>query len=80
MTLIELQEKLNTMKIPQNFYSLDGGLPNEAYCIGYNKGKWEVYYSERGNKTDLKKFQSENEACNFFYISFTKLMKQMDFL
>jgi len=78
MTLIELQEKLNIMKIPQIFYRLDGGTPNEAYCIGYYKGKWEVYYSEKGNKTELKKFHSEIEACNYFYSSFTKLLKEME--
>jgi hypothetical protein len=80
VTLFELQECLNKMKVPQDFYSLNGGLPNEAYCIGYNNGYWEVYYSERGNKTDLKKFKSEDEACMFFYSSISKLLREMGLL
>lgn len=45
-------------KIPSHAYSLTGGYPNEAFCIGQNNGKWEVYYSERGNKTSLKIFDT----------------------
>lgn len=77
MNLIQLKENLIAMNIPKHFYSLEGGLPNEAYCIGWNKGIWEVYYSEKGNKTDLKKFRSEIEACDFFYNSFIKLIEEV---
>jgi hypothetical protein len=80
VTLIELRKKLCEFKIPKDYYSLEGGLPNETYCIGYNNGYWEVYYSERGNKTDLTKFTSELEACDFFYSSFIKLLKEMGLL
>ena len=48
-------------------YSLHGGLPNEAFCIGMIEGQWEVYYSERGNKSMLKIFQNEEQACQYFY-------------
>lgn len=45
------------------------GLPNEAYCIAKENGGWEVYYSERGNKTDIKVFQNEEASYQYFYDS-----------
>jgi hypothetical protein len=61
-------------------YALDGGLPNEAYCLAKVDGKWEVYYSERGNKTGLKIFQKEEEACQYFYDSLIEVLKDMNLL
>ncbi len=67
MTTISDLEKILTIKnVPKDSYSLTGGLPNEEYCIGYTGQNWEVYYSERGLKTGLKSFNSENEACVYF--------------
>lgn len=67
MTRQELEEKLIAEDINPVDYSLYGGLPNEAFCLNKTNGKWEVYYSERGNKTGLKVFSNENEACMYFY-------------
>lgn len=66
MTKKDLEVILLEKKIRKDSYSLSGGLPNEAYCIHENDFGWEVYYSERGNKTGLKIFQNENEACSYF--------------
>jgi hypothetical protein len=63
----ELEQKLIMNGIPNDMYSLIGGLPNEAYCLENNHTHWEVYYSERGLKTNLKKFKSEEEACGYIY-------------
>ncbi|WP_353949244.1 hypothetical protein ABNN70_06925 [Sporolactobacillus sp. Y61] len=65
----ELQQLLTTANIPVDLYKLNGGLPNEAFCLNNNKENnvWEVYYSERGLKSQLKKFNSEDEACDYFY-------------
>lgn len=66
MTIIELQNILNELKIPKDLYSImKGGLPNEALCIT-NDEKWEVYYSERGRKSGLREFQNEEDACEYF--------------
>ena len=40
---------------------MTGGLPNEKLCI-VKEDKWQVYYSERGNKSGLKIFETETEA------------------
>ncbi|MDU4860892.1 MAG: hypothetical protein E6356_10365 [Terrisporobacter othiniensis] len=75
----ELSAKLIKTKVPKDAYSLDGGLPNEMYCLDYliGKKKWQVYYSERGVKTGLKEFESEDEACNYFYDSLIDTLKSM---
>ena len=66
MTIIELQNILNELKIPKDLYSImKGGLPNETLCITNNE-IWEVYYSERGRKSGLKEFQNEEDACEYF--------------
>jgi len=66
MKLNELEGKLLEMKISRDVYSLNGGLPNEAFCVNEENGTWEVYYSERGNKSGRKVFDTEDEACDYF--------------
>lgn len=63
----ELKRKLKNEKIPVDYYSLDGGFPNEAYSLNLSEDGWEVYYSERGNKTGLKVFTSEERACDYLF-------------
>ena len=64
MTIIELENELEQMGVPSDFYSIMiGGLPNEKLCI-VRENKWKVYYSERGSKNGLKTF--ETEACEYF--------------
>lgn len=73
MTIIELEKALEEINVPKNAYSiLTGGLPNEQLCIVYEENVWKVYYSERGRKSDLKEFNNEKDACEYF---FNKLKK-----
>ena len=66
MTLEELSNELLNLGVRKDAYSLEGGLPSEAYCINRLKDHWEIYYSERGLKSGLQIFKSENEACKTF--------------
>lgn len=61
-------------KIPKDSYSFEGGLPNEALCISRQGAEWEIYYSERGKKTNLMKFKTESEACEYFYERLLKMI------
>lgn len=72
MTKLDLKELLIQNNIQPDSYSLEGGLPNEAYCLSRESDVWEVYYSERGNKTALRKFSEEEDACNYFFKLLTK--------
>lgn len=48
--LKDLKELLMVKNVPQDLYSLEGGLPGESYCIEKTEDKWHLYYSERGVK------------------------------
>lgn len=67
MNVKQLRDELEKLKIPKNAYELKGGLPNEVFCIGMDNNSWEVYYSERGNKTNRKVFANEESACEYFF-------------
>ncbi|WP_349407778.1 hypothetical protein [Pseudalkalibacillus sp. SCS-8] len=67
MNIQKLKEVLEKKNIPSHYYSLDGGLPNDAWCLRKSAVRWEVYYSERGKKYSVKEFTSEEEACNYLY-------------
>lgn len=73
MNINQLRAELSKLEISKNAYQLKGGLPNEVFCIGMENNTWEVYYSERGNKTNRKVFDSEESACEYFF----KLMKNI---
>lgn len=77
LTLCELEKRLVAEGIPNSLYRLNGGLPNEAFCINQNGQKWETYYSERGSKAGLKVFDEEEEACNYFYNWLIESLKDM---
>ncbi len=67
MLVKELKNKLDEMGVPQDLYSiLTGGLPNERLCI-VKEEMWRVYYSERGKKAGQRSFETEEEACEYFY-------------
>ena len=63
LDLAALKEILNYCAVPEDMYSLTGGLPSETYCIDCNHDCWEVFYSERGNKNEITRFDNEAEAC-----------------
>jgi hypothetical protein len=64
MNVSTLREQLIALRIHEDRYCLEGGLPNEAYCIEReDNGTWRTYYSERGQRTDIKQFSNEHDAC-----------------
>lgn len=66
MTREELKQKLTEIGVKESFYSFKGGLPSEEFCLNKVGDDWEVYYSERGQKSQHKKFNTESEACEHF--------------
>jgi len=58
---------LTVKNVRLDAYSLYGGLPNEAYCIDEKNGIWQVYYSEQGTAGSMMEFDTESEACDYFY-------------
>lgn len=67
MNINDLQQKIDEMNVPSDSYSiLKGGLPNEQLCIVKNETGWEIYYSERGEKSSINVFDDETSACEYF--------------
>ena len=69
----DLEKKLFEKGIPHDAYTLMGGFPNERFCLNEDHGNWEVYYSEHGLKTQLKRFHLENDACEYLYNQLLKV-------
>ncbi|MBR6880433.1 MAG: hypothetical protein IKN14_05065 [Clostridiales bacterium] len=63
MNIKELSEILDINDYPKRFYSLNGGKPNDSYCIDYSNGFWNVYYSERGEIHIIGHYEKEEDAC-----------------
>ena len=74
MTKVELKQRLIKENIPDDVYCLNGGLPNEVLCLGQSEEGWEVYYSKRGIKTDVKNFNTEEDAWDYYLIKILKSM------
>lgn len=41
------------------------GDPEDRYAIIQDRGKWEVFYSEQGDRLELRIFASEDDACEY---------------
>jgi hypothetical protein len=71
MGINELKKKLVQYRVPQWAYSLKGGLPKSdhhaIYCLGSAKGRWQTYTTEKGVTESLRLWDTETEACTFFY-------------
>lgn len=63
----DLRDLLVKEGIAEDSFSLDGGLPNEAYCLEKVLFFWTTYYSERGEKNGLRWHLTEESACEFLY-------------
>lgn len=62
-----LKQKLQQLDIPASYYSMDGSLEEGAFVLHYNRQTYEVFLFERGNRFELKTFQTESEACEYLY-------------
>lgn len=65
--LVKLGEKLSSIGVKNSAYVL-GKYGEEKFCILKNEeSKWEVFASDRGNKNELQIFDSESDACEYFF-------------
>jgi hypothetical protein len=72
----DLEKRLREKGIPQDAYVLSECFLNEVFCLSNKGDDWEVYYSERGIKTQLKKFDTESAACEYFYNQLLKIFEK----
>ena len=67
MNVHQLEQMLQSENIHPAAVRINHGLPDadEQYCIVQEDGRWEVYYAERGQKGNLKRFYHEHDACEY---------------
>jgi hypothetical protein len=74
MKIHQLQEAVRLANINEHFISYPGEMKDESYVLEKkNDHSWNVYYSERGQRTGERFFTSEEEACG----GFKKLTQQI---
>lgn len=69
----DLLHALASLHAPQDSYCV-GNDKDEALCIVENYGRWSVYYSERGQRTEDQSFDSEEAACDVFLNRLRKML------
>ena len=69
MTKKELLERFEKENIPQKgIYSFDKGKWGEEFILSHPAPNvWKINYYERGEYYLLAEFQTETEACEYFY-------------
>jgi len=72
---VELLKKFSEKNVSEDVYSLERGLPNEKYCSSNENSKWQVYYSERGVKCQIREFNTEEDACEYLYNKVIKMLR-----
>lgn len=65
MDIHTLKLILNAEDVDNAAYSLDGGMPSEAYVLEGRGDHWAVFYSERGLRIGETVFEAEDEACSY---------------
>lgn len=77
MNKYQLERILEDEGIPSYLYNLyDTGRHDERLCLEKTKnGMWQVYFSERGRKTSVVEFNSEDEACKYILKELKKIRK-----
>lgn len=61
-----LKEGLEDRRVPKSYYRI-GAYGEEALCILPEDGKWVVFEGEHGQRYNVHSFESESEACLFFW-------------
>ena len=59
MNRAEFETILRKRTVSPLAYCLGGGLPNEKYTLDQAREKWSVHYSERGQRSGERVFDSE---------------------
>jgi hypothetical protein len=68
MNRFELRDALLAAGVRTDAFSIDDGLVNDTYCLAATPdGRWQVYYTERGEISILGDFDDEGEACAFMF-------------
>lgn len=80
MNASELAASLPLLGIPDRMV-VAGGSAEFAVCVDEAEDScWEIYYLERGQKNDLMRFSSEQQACCYLLgrLSYSQILAGLD--
>ena len=63
MNIEHMKKYFEEQKVPEWYYVIDELGGGEVDGIGCIDGRWATYYSERGEKRNIKFYGTEDEAC-----------------
>jgi len=64
MNISGLLNEFVILGIPSHWFLIgDKGITDNKTVLRFIDNKWAVYYSQRGDKYNLKTFENEDEAC-----------------
>ncbi|MCM1091741.1 MAG: hypothetical protein NC413_12925 [Muribaculum sp.] len=63
----ELKLKLDELKIPSRYYSINSSIGSDKYIFRQVYTYWECFYiDERGGQNAYHRFDNEKDACDYF--------------
>jgi hypothetical protein len=68
MNVDELKRELGNAGVNPREYAINGNdFPGDQFVVGLDSnGVWEVFYTERGYRSERMNFKSESAACEHF--------------
>jgi hypothetical protein len=79
MTIDELKQHVGDLPLKLEYLCVGPRHPVEddgKHCINFENGSWEVFYVERGQKSDRVIFADEHEA-TAYYLSWVTTMPDL---
>lgn len=68
MTVKELQIALDKLGVPQSFYAINGHLSPDTHMLNRVHAYWEYFYfDEKGTARNYRKFDHEEDACEYLF-------------
>jgi hypothetical protein len=60
----DLKTRLDNLSVPADWYRLEKrGIEDQRHNLEHEDGKWQVFYSDRGEKQGLVEHDTEDAAC-----------------
>lgn len=72
MNLSSLLKELAQCGIDGAIIYTGNGNPEDRYAIIFTDGKWDVFYTERGQQFELRQFLTEEGACEYLFALLSK--------
>lgn len=72
MKVNEIFSELLRRGIDSRIVYIGEGSPEDRYAIILTDGLWTVFYTEKGEHFELKRFLIEEDACEYFFILIDK--------